>query len=563
MFESGQKIKCLLVHPLFSKFSFWNYKEAAKTLGAKTPSPPLGLITVAALLPQNWDFKLVDCNARELTDDDLNWADLVCVGGMLPQQDGILEVIRRAQLLGKKVAVGGPDPTSQPHIYAAADFLVLGEGEATIPLWIKDLSNGASKGTYLEPDKPDVTQSPVPRFDLLNIADYVQIGIQYSRGCPFNCEFCDIIELYGRKPRTKNPDQIIAELQAIHALGYTGSIDLVDDNFIGNKRAVKRNLLPALIAWNRANGSPFYFCTEASMNLADDEPLLELMREADFRVIFMGIETPDANLLMGAQKTQNTMKPIVQRIHKIYEYGMVVTAGFIFGFDQERVGIDDSMGKLIEEAGINMAMIGLLVALPNTQLTRRLVKEGRLLSFQGEPIESEKDMFTRRTNNDAVPLVDQTLAGLNFVTTRDRVQILTEYLNVVTTVYRPRAYFDRVMRTAKALRMRSLHRPGLFELRRSIRALLSASWRFSKNPQTRWLYWRNVFQLLPMGRHVFEQAMRLMGIYLHFEPQITYLQGQIRQQIVRQKNVIRDIHDLRAKNPDHVSAYADKRASSS
>ena len=545
--DSG--IKCLLIHPRFSQFSFWNYRDAAETLGAKTPSPPLGLITVAALLPSQWEFRLRDLNAVQLSDEDWNWADVICVGGMLPQQTGIFEIIKRANLDKKFVAVGGPDPTSQPHLYRNANALVLGEGEASIPVWLESWRAGKPEGEFTVEEKPDVSQSPVPRYDLLNFKDYVQVGVQYSRGCPFNCEFCDIIELYGRKPRTKNPEQIIAELEAILALGYTGSIDLVDDNFIGNKRAVKRSLLPALIEWNKKNKSPFYFCTEASMNLADDEPLMQAMSDADFRVIFMGIETPDADLLMGAQKTQNTMKPMVERVQKLYQYGMVVTAGFILGFDNEKSGQDKPMIKLIEEAGINMAMVGLLVALPNTQLTRRLLKEKRLLSFYGQLISSETEMFSRGDGLEApIEIVDQTLAGLNYITTRDRIEILTEFSQVVQAVYAPKAYFDRVLRTSRALRMKSDHRPGWFELKRSIRALVASSWRFSVNASVRWLYWRNFFLLVWRGRHVFEQGMRLMGIYLHFQKQTEFLKVQLQAQMKRQSEVIRDVNELKRRS---------------
>lgn len=544
--NQDSNLNCLLIHPRFSQFSFWNYRDAASTLGAKTPSPPLGLITVAAILPSHWQYRLCDLNAAALSEDDWDWADLICVGGMLPQQAGIFEVIARAKRDGKFVAVGGPDPTSQPHLYLDADALVLGEGESSIPLWLASWREGSPRGVFKEADKPDVTKSPIPRYDLLNLKDYVQIGVQYSRGCPFNCEFCDIIELYGRKPRTKNPEQILAELDAILALGYSGSIDLVDDNFIGNKRAVKRNLLPALIDWSRKNAHPFYFCTEASMNISDDDALMSAMQAADFRVIFMGIETPDPELLLSAQKTQNTMKPIVERVRKLYEYGMVVTAGFILGFDNEKPDLDKAMVRLIEDSGINMAMIGLLVALPNTQLTRRLLRERRLMSFQGELISSEHDMFVRRGGETAhVPLIDQTLAGLNYVTTRDRVQILREFSRVVQAVYAPRPYFDRVLRTARQLKMNSRHRPRIFELKRSLRALVVSSWRFTVRSELRWLYWRNVIVLVWRGRHVFEQAMRLMGIYLHFRRQTEFLVGQLEGQMIRQAEVIRDTEALK------------------
>ena len=242
-------VKCLLVYPEFSAFSFWNVKDAIRDAGAKTTTPPLGLLTVAALLPQNWQFKLMDLNTGPLDESDWQWADLIATGGMLPQQDGLVDVIDKAKKDGKFVIVGGPDPTSQPEIYKNADALVLNEGEITIPLWLDAWRKGNPRGIFTTAEKPDVSLTPIPRFDLVNFSNYFYMGVQYARGCPFNCEFCDIIELYGRKPRHKSPEQFIAELQKIYDLGFRGYIEIVDDNFIGNKRNVKRELLPALIKW--------------------------------------------------------------------------------------------------------------------------------------------------------------------------------------------------------------------------------------------------------------------------------------------------------------------------
>ncbi len=530
-----QNLKCLLIQPEFSAFSFWNYKESCKTIGARTPSPPLGLITVAAILPQNWTYKLVDMNARELTQELWDWAEVILVGGMLPQQRGILEIIDRAKKAGKYCAVGGSDPSSQPEVYAHADVLVVGEGESAIPVWMNSWRAGQPFGMFKETEKPDVSLSPTPRFDLLILEDYVQIGVQYSRGCPFNCEFCDIIELFGRKPRTKTPAQILKEFDTLKALGYSGSVDLVDDNFIGNKRSVKRELLPAIIQWSRKNKHPFYFCTEASMNLADDHALLELMRAADFRIIFMGIETPDPELLMMTQKSQNTVKPIVDRVRTLYDYGMVATAGFIMGFDGEKPGMDKAMAKLIEDCEINMAMVGLLVALPNTQLTRRLLKERRLLSFRGKLVTSEAELkASAKADGSMLEVVDQTLAGLNFITTRDRIEIFEEYRSVVAKVYEVRSYFDRARRLGKLLKCRSRHRPNWFELKRHLRGFFRVSWAMTKDPQTRFLYWRNVLSLIPRGHVTFEQVMRLMGIYLHFKQQSRHLLQVLDKQMASQ-----------------------------
>ncbi len=519
-------------------------------MGAKAPCPPLGLITVAALLPQAWEFRLLDLNTRSFSQEDWDWAEVICVGGMLPQQKGILDIIKKARTHGKYFAVGGPDPSSQPHLYKDADALIVGEGESAIPIWLESWRNGEPRGLFREKEKPDITQSPVPRYDLLSFENYIQIGVQYSRGCPFNCEFCDIIELFGRRPRTKTPDQILAELETLYKLGYTGFVDIADDNFIANKRNVKRKLLPALIEWNKKKKNPFYFSAEASMNVADDAELLELMQAADFRVIFIGIETPDSNLLMMTQKTLNTMRPIVERVKTLYKYGMVVTAGFIMGFDGEEKDLDQRMIQLIEDCDINMAMVGLLVAMPNTQMTRRLIKQGRLLSFQGRLVRSKKEILSSaRVEDSLLGVLDQRIAGLNFVTTRDRLEILGEYKNVVSTVYDAKRYFDRVLRVGKQLYMRSNHRPGLFEFKRSMRAVWRLSVQMTKNKNTRWLYWRNFLRFIPRRRHVLMQVTLLMALYLHYQKQTAYVLETLERERGNQKRLPREINVLQGTEP--------------
>lgn len=525
-----EKLNCLLIQPLFAKNSYWNYLDSCALIDAKTPAPPLGLITVAAILPQHWTFKLLDLNARDFSEEEWQWADLICVGGMLPQQRGILEIISRAKRDGKFVAVGGADPSSQPNLYEHADSLVMGEGEITIPMWLQSWREGKPRGRFESAEKPDVTKTPVPRFDLLALNDYNQMNVQYSRGCPFNCEFCDIIELYGRKPRTKTPQQIIAELEALRSVGYRGHIDLVDDNFIGNKRLVK-TMLSELIAWSKKRGHPFFFSTEASMNLADDVKLMELMQEADFRFVFMGIESPDPELLLMTQKSQNTMKPIVERVHKLYEYGIVALAGFIMGFDNEKPNTDQALIQCIEDTGICMAMVGLLVALPNTQLTRRLQKEGRLVAFSGEIVGHDGITAAAIQEGATADVIDQTVAGLNYVTTRDRVEIMREYGNVVRTVYDPERYFARVMRTVRKLNGKGKHLPWGWELKRGLKGLVRLLAIMTRHKKLRWLFWKNFIEALFMPPKKLEAALRLMGIYLHFEKQTAFIMQSMEKQI--------------------------------
>lgn len=366
----------LLVYPRFAADTFWNFAETCALFGAKYPAAPLGLITVAAMLPPSWTVRLIDRNAEDLTAADIAWADLVMTGGMLPQQRDTLEVVDLCHAQGKPVAIGGPAVTSTPHIYEKADFRVLGEAEGVIDAFIAAWNAGTREGVFeIEKFTVDVTKSPVPRFDLLNFDYYLHIGVQFSRGCPFTCEFCDIIELYGRVPRAKTNAQMLTELDELYRLGYRGHVDFVDDNLIGNKKAV-RTFMPELKGWLERHDYPFEFTTEASVNLADDDDFLKAMSEANFVGVFVGIESPDADTLVAMKKKQNTRRSLVESIHKIYAAGIFVTAGFIVGFDSEKGSVADGMIKLIEEAAIPVCMVGLLYALPNTQLTRRL-KIGR------------------------------------------------------------------------------------------------------------------------------------------------------------------------------------------
>src|SRR5258705_2162758 len=305
----------LLVAPRFSGQSFWNFEAACEVYGARFPAPPLGLITVAALLPASWQCRLVKRNTEALRDADLDWADLVMTGGMLPQQPDTLQVIELAHRRGKPAVVGGPDVTSSPEVYVAADFRVLGEAEGVIDEFIEAWNSGQRSG-FFEAEKftVDIRRTPIPRFDLLTRSQYTYFGVQFARGCPFTCEFCDIIELYGRVPRVKTVAQMLAELDALYDAGYRGHLDFVDDNFIGNKKAVKA-FLPHLIAWQKERGYPFEFSTEASINIADDEALLALMRAANFFTIFVGIESPDTDTLVSMQKKQNTRRSLVDSVH--------------------------------------------------------------------------------------------------------------------------------------------------------------------------------------------------------------------------------------------------------
>lgn len=428
----------LLVVPKFLE-SFWNFQESCHIVGAGYPAPPLGLMTVAAMLPRHWECRLVDLNIKPLTDPDLAWADMVMTGGMITQRPSCLDLIARVQQAGKVIVLGGPDPTGSPETYVQADFIVAGEAEAIIDRFVEAWEVGQRRGRFTaEKFKADVTKTPVPRFDLIQPRDYLYMDLQFSRGCPFTCEFCDIIELYGRVPRIKTIEQMLHELDALYNAGYRGHVDFVDDNFIGNKRAVKA-FLPHLIAWQRAHDYPFELATEASANLADDSELLAMMREANFYSVFIGIESPDTDTLISMRKKQNTRRSLSDSVHRIYRAGMMVTAGFVVGFDSEKNSIADGMVACIKDTSIPICLVGLLYALPQTQLTKRLQGENRVFP----------DSWVTESYN--AGRTDQCTAGLNFETLRPRRDVLADYRTVIDRAYAPSAFFARIQHLVREL----------------------------------------------------------------------------------------------------------------
>ncbi|MCK9218713.1 MAG: B12-binding domain-containing radical SAM protein [Bacteroidales bacterium] len=522
--------KCLLVQTKFSEFSFWNYQKVCEIVGAKYPAAPLGLMTVAALLPQHWTFKLIDENVEPLLDEDLLWADIICTGGMLPQQKNILEFIRRVHTHGKAIVVGGPDPTSQPDLYREADFLVLGEGEITIPMLLKDLQNGESSGTYVSSERADMLQAVIPRYDLIRFQNYIMVGMQFIRGCPFNCEFCDVIELFGRTPRFKTNEQIIRELQTLYDLGYRGHIDMVDDNFIGNKKKVKELLLE-IKKWTIERKYPFYFTTEASVNLADDDELLQLMRDCDFRYVFLGIESPENDTLALAHKNQNVNKPVTDAVRKILSYGMVSNGGYIIGFDSESRQIATNMINSIQDSGITMSMIGLLYALPNTQLTHRLESEGRLFQLAAKSV-SDTD-------------IDQTTSGLNFVTLIPRTEILKNYIKVVDTIFKPSNYYHRVIYTGLHVKPKYRHKPSfstwLIYMRSFLRVCKEAG--FSK--KTGFQYWKMFFIIITRNPRGIEVAVNLAAMFIHFQKQKDYIISATKRSLMAFENTNETEYNIR------------------
>ena len=518
-----QGTRCLLIQPEFSKFSSLNYVDVCKLVGAKYPIPPLGLMTVAALLPQNWDFKLIDLNVEPSMDEYFEWADIVCTGGMLSQQQGLLSIIENAHRYGKKVVVGGPEPSSQPRLYNMADYLVLGEGENTIPAFLTDLENGCRNGEYKPAEMADMTEAVVPRFDLIRFTDYLMMGLQFSRGCPYNCEFCNVIELFGRIPRTKTARQVINELQYLFNRGYRGHIFFVDDNFFGHRNCTEELLL-AIGEWSKENKYPFYFAAEATINLADDDKLLQMMSDVDFRFISIGIETPEDEILTMAQKKQNVNKPVTEIVKKIYSFGLVVDASFILGFDNETEQTADRMIDCIQEAGICMAMVGTLYALPNTQLFRRLKREGRLFE-EGTTI---KDVDTE---------IDQMSSGLNFRTTRARIDILSDYIRILKYIYDPVNYYNRLTYMGLNLKPNYKHKPGMVQILKIAQAFFKLCGKVGFNKTTGLLYWKMLVTILLKNPQAMEAVLGLAAMYIHFAKHSQFVVELINEKIEAEAKV--------------------------
>lgn len=418
--------RILMVYPAFHK-THWGMKYSLPIIGRQSIMAPLGLITVAALTPPGYDIRLIDMNYEELTDEDIAWADMVCFSAMMAQREVMFESAARCKEAGKLVVFGGPFPTASPEVCAPhCDVMVLNEGEITWHPFIKDLEKGTWQKVYANEDKPDVTQTPVPRFDLLKVNDYLNIPVQFARGCPFECEFCDIPVMLGRKPRTKTPEQMIAELEAIYKTGYRGGIMLVDDNFIGKKNDAKK-LLPQIQAWNEAHKHPFYYSTQVTVTLAEDAELLKLMTDARFAGVFMGVETPSLASLKETNKYQNLRRSLLDSIKIVQSAGMFVYAGFIVGFDSDTEDIFDRQIEFIRQAAIPAPTLALLYALPGTPLHKRMSQAGRLRAS-----ERSDDFSGYNTNFDT-----------NIVTVLPRKTLLEGYRRIIATCYKPDEFFNR------------------------------------------------------------------------------------------------------------------------
>jgi radical SAM superfamily enzyme YgiQ (UPF0313 family) len=508
----------LLLYPRFPK-SFWSFEKTLALVGRKAMLPPLGLVTVAAILPQEWNFKLVDINLREVTEAEWEWAETVILSAMIVQKTDLLHQIKEAKRRGKKVGVGGPYPTALPHEVTdvGADYLILDEGEVTLPMFVDAVNRGETSGTFRSGgEKPDVTGTPIPRFDLLEFDAYSEMSVQFSRGCPFQCEFCDIIVLYGRKPRTKAPEQLLAELQYLYDLGWRRSIFMVDDNFIGNKRNVKL-FLKELLPWMQEHKYPFSFATEASVDLANDQEMMDAMVQCNFGAVFLGVETPDEDSLALTQKFQNTRDSLSDGIYKITKSGLRVMAGFIIGFDGEKTGAGQRIVKFVENTSIPTALFSMLQALPDTALWHRLEKEGRMRDGSGGDIGGHQTTL------------------MNFVPTRPLEEIASEYVEAFWELYEPSKFLDRTYRHYRILGEANYPDKGTGRKKstdwRVIRALLIICWRQGVVRATRWKFWINLFNMARFNPGGISPYLSTCAQIEHFVEYRTIVRTQIEAKV--------------------------------
>ena len=413
-------VNVLLVYPEFPD-TFWSFKHALRFVRKQASSPPLGLLTVAAMLPAEWSLRLVDTNVQALGDRDLAWCDCVFISAMAVQRPSVDAILARCRAAGRPVVAGGPLFTAQPEQFGTVDHLVLNEAEVTLPPFLRDFAAGRAQAVYRAAEYADLTRTPVPRWDLVRLDRYQSMPVQYSRGCPFDCDFCDVTAQLGHRPRVKRSAQVVAELDRLHALGWRGGVFFVDDNLIGNKRGLKNDLLPALIAWRNGRRG-MAFGTQASINLADDLPLMRTMVQAGFDTVFVGIETPSEGGLAECSKKQNLNRDLVADTRRLQRAGLQVQGGFILGFDSDSAAAPQRLAEFIQQSGIVTAMVGLLQALPGTRLHERMAQAGRLaVGGSGDNVDGSTNI---------IPLGGRA--------PRDA------YKDLLKRLYAPKAYYQRV-----------------------------------------------------------------------------------------------------------------------
>ncbi len=487
-------MKILLVYPQYPD-TFWSLKHALKFISKKASLPPLGLLTVAAMLPGEWDKKLVDMNVTDLSDKDIQWADYVFISAMVVQQDSVREVVARCNQLGVKTVAGGPLFTTGYDAFEGVDHFVLGEAEITLPLFVADLAGDGAKHIYTSDKRPAIDNTPIPLWSLINMNKYSAMSLQYSRGCPFDCDFCDIIILNGHTPRTKSPEQLKAEMDAIYNRGWRGGLFIVDDNFIGNKKKLKAETLPLIIEWSKKRRYPFAIFTEVSINLADDEELMHQMADGGFDRLFIGIETPNDDSLEECNKVQNKGRDLAASVRKLQNHGFEVQGGFIVGFDSDPVTIFKSQINFIQNSGIVTAMVGLLNAPRGTRLYKRLSKEGRLLQ-----------KFTGNNTDTAI----------NFVPKMSYDTLVSGYTHILDTIYAPKQYYERMKVFLKEYKPPRLKEKILHVRLWHIEGFIKSVWFLGIREKGRRYYWKLILSTLFKNPRAFPLSVNLSVCGYHF-----------------------------------------------
>lgn len=490
-----RRLKILLVYPQYPD-TFWSFKHALRIVLKRGAFPPLGLLTVAAMLPDEWDMKLIDMNTNTLTDEHIKWADYVFISAMVVQKDSANEVIKRCNKLETKLVAGGPFFTGGYEEFDEIDHLVLDEAEVTLPQFLDDLEKGCAKHIYTSKERPDISKTPIPLWSLIDMQKYSTMSLQFSRGCPFNCEFCDIIVLNGNKPRVKNKERVLAELDSLYRRGWREGVFIVDDNFIGNKKKLKTEILPALIEWQKERKYPYTMLTEASINLADDEELMQLMVMAGFETVFIGIESPNEESLTECNKLQNRERDLVASVKKIQNHGLQVQGGFILGFDSDPLSIFKSQINFIQKSGIVTAMVGLLNVPRGTRLYQRLKSENRLL---------EEGHYSGNNTD----------CSLNFIPKMDRETLINGYKQTLNTIYSHKQYYNRVRVFLKEYKPQ--RRKRLSQLRFwHVRAFIRLMWFLGVRHNGRRQYWKFFISTLFRHPQSFPLSMTFAVYGFHF-----------------------------------------------
>lgn len=511
-------LRCLLVRPEFLENTFYNPRDVFRLLGGRSAAPPLGLLTTAACLPPSWQLRFVDGDLEPVTDAHLAWAQVLMISGKDPQEIPMRRLAERAHARDVSVVVGGAGPTLQPDFYATmADYVVAGESEPVLPELLADLARGTSRGVYRSSAMAQLSEAPVPRYDLARLDQYLFVGMNFSRGCPFSCEFCAQIQIFGRKPRTKSAAQILREHRALFDLGYRGMVDFGYDNLIGDIPKAQE-VLGAMRAWNREHGHPFFYSTEATMNLARTPRILELMRDNDFRYVFMGIESGDPAVLERTHKGQNTAMPAEDVVRIVNSYGMVVNTGLILGFDGENSRSAQDMLDMVQRTGAFPTLVLPLHALPRTALAARLQREGRL--FRDGVIRQNEDSRT-----------DTATTGLNFATQRPRTEVLRDLAQVLERLYEPANHYARVARTTRQLRTARKFKPPPRKLWRMARSVPEIIRLVGLDPKAARHFWASLARALVTNPGALEMVLGQAVMNANYARQSRSYVGALRKQI--------------------------------